>query len=114
MTDPFIEKIKTIGTIIKPDREQLPYGNKSRGRLVESDGKRRAIFVPSWGALEKEEVDYYVEKAQDDEDARIKKNEITPMKENIGKLTTAARLAPRGKRAKVIEEIIEENRKDGI
>ena len=110
MTDPLIEKIKTLGFIIK-NKEQLPYGNKSRGRLVESEKGRRAILVPSWGALEKEEVDYYVEKAQDDEDARLKKNEITPMKENIGKLTTAAKLAKPGKRAEVIKEIIEENQR---
>ena len=108
----FIAKIKTISTIIKPDnKEQLPYGNKSRGRFVEAEKGRRSIFVPSWGALEKEEVDYYVEKAQDDEDSRLKKNKTTPMKENISNLTKAARAAKRGHRSETIKNIIGERRR---
>ena len=109
MTDPeFIAKIKTIGTIIRPS-EVLPCGSKSRGKLIPPENGRRAIFVPSFGVLEKEEVDYYVEKAQDDEDTRIKKNEITPMKENISNLTKAAREAPSGKRSQTIRNIIKES-----
>ena len=89
-------------------KEQLPYGNGSRGRLVPSEKGRRAIFVPSFGALEKEEVDYVVEAAQEQEDERIKKNETSIAKQRLEAVATAMLQAPAGQRRRTGEEIIKE------
>ena len=101
------DKISGIGIIIK-NKENLPYGNKDRGRLVPSEKGRRAIFVPSFGTMEKEEVDYIVEASQDKEDERIKKNEKSNTRERLEQVVEVARRAPRGKRAIAAQEIIDE------
>ena len=61
-------------TLIFKNKPRLPYGNKDRGRFVPPEKGRRAIFVPSFGVLEKEEVDYIVEASQEKEDERIYEN----------------------------------------
>jgi len=110
MADELVEKIRTLGIIVK-QKEQLPLGDKSRGRLVPSENGRRAIFVPSWGAMEKEEVDYIVEVAQGQEDERIKRNKVSAQRLALETVTREVRKAPRGKRAKVGKEIIEQMRR---
>ena len=104
----FIEKIKTIGIMKVKHKESLPYGEKSRGRLVPAEEGRRAIFVPSWGSMEKEEIDYVVEEAQGQEDERIKKNKKSATKERLEKVVEATRQAPRGKRAETAQKLIDE------
>jgi len=101
----YIEKIKTIGVIIK-NKERLPYGSGSRGQLIPPEEGRRAIFVPSFGALEKEEVDYMVEAAKEQEDERVREGKKSQTKEQLEGVARAMRQAPKGERAKTGREII--------
>jgi len=100
------DRISNIGIIIK-NKERLPYGNKDRGKFIPPEKGRRAIFVPSFGTMEKEEVDYVVEVAQEEEDERLKKNEKSEQKEQLESVVDAARRAPRGKRAETARQIID-------
>jgi len=86
-------------------KEKLPYGNGSKGRLIEPEKGRRSIFVPSWGSMEKEEIDYVVEVAQEQEDERIQSKKKSQLKVNIENLTQAAMQAPPGERAKTVREL---------
>ena len=88
-------------------KERLPYGNKDRGRYVKGGNGRRDIFVPSFGTMEKEEIDYVVEVAQEQEDERLKRPEKTPQKENLEYVANEMLKAPKGKRAKTAREIID-------
>lgn len=99
------DNISGISFIVKK-KERLPYGNKDRGRLVPSEKGRRTIFVPSWGTMEKEEVDYIVGTAQEQEDERIKKGYGTETGEVLEKVAQAGQVAPKGKRAETMREII--------
>ncbi len=102
------DKISGISIIIK-HKEQLPYGNNSRGKFLPSEKGRRAIFVPSFGVLEKEEVDYLVEASQEKEDERIKKGTKSQQKEELEQVATAMLRAPEGKRAETGCDIIKES-----
>lgn len=95
-------------TIIVKNKERLPYGDKHRGRFVAAEKGRRNIFVPSWGALEEEEVDYLVEVAQEQEDERLKKGEerTAPVKETLGNLVDLAMKTEPGHRSKAIKEAL--------
>ena len=110
MTDPLVEKIRTLGIIVR-QKERLPLGNKDRGKFVETEKGRRAIFVPSFGVLEKEEVDYLVEVAQGQEDDRLKNKPISQQKGELEQVAQAMLDTPVGKRAKTGREIIEGNRR---
>jgi len=90
------------------EKQRLPYGDKDRGRFVEAEKGRRAIFVPSFGTMEREEIDDIVLAAQEKEDERIKRGEKSQIKENLENITQVALSAPRGKRAKAIKEILKE------
>ena len=98
------DSISGIG-VIKRDKERLPYGSGSRGKFIPSENGRRSIFVPSFGVLEKEEVDYIVEAAKEQEDDRIRKNRKSEQKETLEKVTDALRKAKPGQRAKLLKEI---------
>lgn len=89
-------------------KDRLAYGNKDRGKFIPSEKGRRAIFVPSFGTMEREEIDDIVLAAQEQEDDRIKKGERTQLKQNLENLTQAALSAPKGQRAKTIREILKE------
>jgi len=93
-------------TLIFKDKDRLPLGNKDKGKFVEAEKGRRAIFVPSYGTMEKEEVDYIVEVAQGQEDERIKRKEKSSTKERLEQVVEATRQAPRGQRAETAREII--------
>jgi len=108
MTDAFIEKIKSLSIIVK-NEERLPYGKGSRGKFIppeETGGL--AIFVPSFGALEKEEVDYVAEGALEKEKQRQKKKRQSVQKARLEQVSLAMKQAPSGKRAKTGREIIKE------
>ena len=107
MTDALVEKIRSLGVIVR-NKEQLPYGNGSRGVLVPARDGRRAIFVPSFGSMEKEEVEYVAEVAQGQEDERIERKEVSHQRAMLEEVTQATRQAPSGERAKVAGEIIKE------
>ena len=108
--DELVEKIKTLGVIVRKT-ERLPYGNRSRGQFIPPEKGRRAIFVPSFGALEKEEVDYLVEASQEQEDERLRKGTKSQVKEELEQVVQAMRQTPAGKRAKTGREIIREARR---
>ena len=93
-------------TLIFKNKPYLPYGSNSRGAFIPAEKGRRAIFVPSFGVLEKEEVDYLVEVAQEQEDGRVKRPKISEQKEALENVTRAARAEKAGKRAKLVKEII--------
>ena len=98
-------------TLIFKSKERLPYGSGSRGKFIPTEKGRRSIFVPSFGVLEKEEVDYIVEAAKEQEDDRIRKNRKSEQKETLEKVTDALRKAKPGQRAKLLKEI--QGGKDG-
>ena len=100
-------------TLIFKDKQRLPYGSNSRGRMIPPEKGRRAIFVPSFGVLEKEEVDYLVEAAQEQEDDRIKNGVKSQQKEELGQIATAMRQAPEGKRAQTGRNIMKESGRAG-
>ncbi len=93
-------------TLIFKNKERLPYGSGSRGKFVPPENGRRGIFVPSWGALEKEEIDYIVTAEQEKEDERIKKREQSITKQKLEYVTATVLQAPEGKRAEAAQESI--------
>ena len=100
------DSISGIGIIVK-NREQKMLGSGAEGRHVPPEKGRRSIFVPSFGAMEQDEIDYVVEVAQEQEDERIKENHKSLTKERLEAVASAAMNAPRGERAKAAKEVIE-------
>ena len=94
--------------LIFKKKKRLPYGNRSRGTYIPPEKGRRAIFVPSFGTMDKDEIDYVTEVAQEQEDERIKRKSKSETKENLEQLVEATRSAPQGERAKRAREIIKE------
>lgn len=101
-------KLSVPSRIIVNHGENLPYGNKSRGRMVTTE-KGTNILIPSWGALEKEEIDYIAEVAIEKDKNEVR---ISPQKKTIGNLVALANRTPRGKRSMKIREALKEA-KDG-
>lgn len=84
-------------------KENLPYGNKSKGRFIshkETGGSD--ILIPSWGALEKEEVDYLAEAMIEKEKTHKRQS---PMKDNMEAVTKALLRTPMGERREMLNEI---------
>ena len=104
--DELIEKIKTL-SIITRQKGRLPLGNKDRGKYIPPEDGRRAIFVPSFGTMEKEEVEYVVEVAKEQEDERLKRGGVSAQRAALERVTQAVRQAPSGKRAETAKRIIE-------
>jgi len=100
------DRLSGINIIIK-QKERLPYGNKDRGKFVPPEKGRRSIFVPSFGTMEKEEVEYVVEVAQEQEDERLKRNEKSPTKQRLENITDAALQAKPGQRRETIQKILD-------
>ena len=106
-----IEKIKTLNVhVVTPVRK--PYGYGSVGKYVSAkETGGLPIFVPSFGAMEQEEVDFVAEEASGKEKARVKAhqalnedNAIT--KEALGNIVKTVKQQPEGKRIKAASEII--------
>jgi putative FmdB family regulatory protein len=88
-------------------KENLPLGNKSRGKYIPPEGNRMGILVPSFGALDKEEVEYVAEGALEKETERAAKNiRRTNTKERLENVTRVALNTPQGKRAATIKNIL--------
>ena len=103
-----IEKIKTIGIRFKTT-ERLPLGNKSRGRYLTSEETGgMPILIPSFGALEKEEVDYTAEAAIESERERVKATPPRDSQVALANVVTEARKAPKGKRKETMQRITKE------
>lgn len=101
-------KISAPSRITILQNEQLPFGNKSRGKLIspeETGGL--GILVPSFGALEKEEVDYVAMEAVEKEKDRVRKGKqfVSKQRATIQKYMNVAHKAPSGKRIEAIEEV---------
>lgn len=104
----FIEKIKTIGVIVKTP-ERLPYGTGSRGRYITSEETGgHSILIPSFGALEKEEVDYVAEAAIEEERDRVAKKQPSEKQQALRNIVVETLKAPKGKRKATMDKIIEE------
>ena len=104
----FVEKIKTLSFRIKTP-ERLPLGNKSRGRFISSEETGGlSILIPSFGALEKEEVDYVAEEAIYQEKERVKTAEPRLTKIALQNVMAETLKAPEGKRKKTLERITRE------
>lgn len=105
-------RMSTPARIAIVEREKLPLGTGSRGRFVsheETGGMD--IFVPSWGAMEKEEVDYVTQGAVEKEKARVRKSRAERRtQKQIGALMEVAYAQKPGGRAKTIKEAMKELR----
>lgn len=95
-------------------KEQLPYGSGSRGRFIPAEETGgRSVFVPSFGSMEKEEVDYVTEVAVEQEKERIAKNlheehRDYKTKEAMANIVKQSKKAPEGKRKETMERILKE------
>ncbi len=95
--------------VIIHERERLPLGNGSRGRFVSSkETGGLAILVPSFGALEKEEVDYIAEEAIVQEKERVRTAEPRLGAVALKNVITETKKAPKGERRKTLEQITRE------
>jgi hypothetical protein len=104
----FLEKVRSLSFHIKTP-EQLPLGNGSRGRFISSkETGGLSILIPSFGALEKEEVDYVTEEAIAQEKERIKTAEPRLATVALRNVMAETRKAPKGKRKKTLEQITKE------
>ena len=86
-------------------KENLPLGNKSRGRFIPPKDGRAGILIPSYGLLEKEEIDYIAEANIEKEEKRKRDN---PQKENLNNLINYARTVKPGKRDEAIRQVLKE------
>ena len=71
---------------------------------------KRQIYVPSYGLLEKEEIDYILEAEQEIEGNRIRT--LTENRAFMEELVNAALQAPPGKRAQLIKEMLEHKKRE--
>ncbi len=86
--------------------EQLPYGTGSRGRLLSAEETGGLpILIPSFGALEKEEIDYVAAGAIEREHERVKNSPPRASKVAIHNMVTEAKRAPEGKRKSTMDKI---------
>jgi putative FmdB family regulatory protein len=91
--------------------QQQPYGSKSRGRYIsEEETGGMGILIPSFGALEQEEVDYIAAGAIEKERDRVskKKQYRSPYKKRMATLMSEAQKAPKGQRASTMRKLIKE------
>ena len=96
-----IENIKTMSIHVKNKEKQL-LGNKSRGRFIKTDKGQPDILIPSYGLLEKEEIDYIAEANIEKEKNRVRQS---PTKEKMEKVVKTLLTTPKGERRKKLYEI---------
>lgn len=94
--------ISSPARIISKTSESLPLGNKSRGRFIPPSKDNMGILIPSFGALEKEEVDYLAEASLEKERDR-KRNRV--QKTALEKVTKVLMNTPQGKRNEMLNQI---------
>ncbi len=92
--------------IVMVERERLPLGSGSRGRFVShAETGGMDIFVPSFGTMEKEEVDFVTQGAVEKEKARVRHQRTERRAEKqIGELISLAYATKPGQRLKTIKE----------
>lgn len=85
--------------------ERLPLGNGARGKYLSSEETGGLpVYVPSFGAMEQEEIDYVAEAAVD----RSEKREPRESKVALQSIVNETMKAPKGKRRETIEKITRE------
>jgi len=95
--------------VVVHEKERLPLGSKSRGRFVSSkETGGLSILIPSFGLMEKEEVDYVAEEAIAEEKERVKTAEPRLGAVALRNVVTETKKAPAGKRKKTLEQITKE------
>ena len=95
---------------------RLPLGSGSPGKMI--TGKETGgldIFIPSYGALEQEEVNYIAEGAIEKEKSRVRKKNKTPQRRNqsiVKDYVNLANRTPKGKKAKVLREAMKASKEN--
>lgn len=102
--------MSALARIIVNSSDNLPLGRGAMGKMVKGEDGRRDIYVPSFGALEQDEIDYIIEGATEKEDQRLRKGEPSEQKQAIGAVANEMRKAPPGERAKTGEAIVQGGR----
>jgi len=106
-----VRAISAPAPAVVKTRDRLPYGSGSRGKFIPAEETGgMSIFVPSFGALEREEVEYTAEAAAEKERERVAKskplNEENAMtKEALGNVVKIGKNQPEGQRAKTMEKV---------
>jgi putative FmdB family regulatory protein len=88
--------------------KRLPLGSGSAGRTISSkETGGMGVFIPSYGLLEQEEVDYIAEGAIEKEKNRVKNKKFRRRsQELVQSYVNLANSKPRGQKAKSIREAI--------
>ena len=87
------------------EKERLPLGSGARGKFISHEETGGSdILIPSWGAMEKEEVDYVAEVALDNEKHRKRRD--TETKRKLQEALDLAYQTKQGERAKTIKEFL--------
>ena len=108
--------ISSLSIKIVQGNRRLPLGSGSPGKMI--TGKETGgldIFIPSYGALEQEEVNYIAEGAIEKEKSRVRKKNKTPQRQNQTNLQAYVNLAnrtPKGKKAKVLREAMKASKEN--
>ena len=96
-----IENIRTMSVQVK-NKDRLPLGNKSGGRYIKTEKGQPDILIPSYGLLEKEEIDYIAEANIEKEKNRVR---VSPTKEKMEKVVKTILTTPKHERRKKLHEI---------
>lgn len=108
--------VSLVGGIKVVEHERRMLGSKSKGRYLSSaETGGLPILIPSFGALEKEEIDYTAEVAIAQEKERVAKkrpvNEGNALKKQaLSNVVNITKSAAKGKRMKQLKEV----GKDGL
>lgn len=107
------DRIISVPTVkIIQGKKQLPFGTGSPGRMIthkETGGM--GVYIPSYGSMEQDEVDYIAEGAIEKEKARVKKKKKSIQRESQALVQAYVDLAnktPRGQKAKVLRQAIKD------
>lgn len=91
-------------------RGNLPYGNGSPGRYVSSrETGGLPVFIPSYGAMEQQEVDYVAEAAIEKEKVRQKRERDRIVKQKVAAYASLAYRSKPGHRAKTLKDAMLEH-----
>jgi len=95
-------------------KENLPLGSGAQGKYVpSSETGGLPVYVPSFGAMEKEEVEYTALAATEKERERVGKKKTLSMRNPekaraLENIVNTARNAPQGKRKETLNKVLKE------
>jgi len=91
------------------EHKRLRYGSGAPGKLItQEETGGMGILVPSFGAMEKEEVDYVAGMALKKEKDRQKKKETRVQQQIVQAYSDLAYQTPQGQRAKTIKKAMKQ------